>query len=125
MFSTTSFCHLTHFIVKRERLHVGDAHEYNPTDFRSIISKVRLLCSDFRNRLREPNFYKEEIDEQLVPPFVLEHLEDPIQTESANYTDAKGDYYLVIQVETGEVKPYEIWIINDEIQSNFCQCRMM
>lgn len=64
-------------------------------------------------------FYKEEIDEQLVPPFVQEHLENPIQTESANYTDAKGDYYLVIQVETGDVEPYEVWLINDEVQHDF------
>lgn len=64
-------------------------------------------------------FYKEEIDEELVPPFVLEHLEVPIQTESANYTDATGDYYLVIQVETSDVKPYEVWIINDEVQHDF------
>ena len=64
-------------------------------------------------------FYKEEIDEELVLPFVLENLEDPIQTESANYTDGKDDYYLVIQVETGDVKPYEVWIINDEVQYDF------
>ena len=45
------------------------------------------------------SFFKEEIDGQLVAPFVLEHLENPIQTECANYTDAEGNYYLVIQVD--------------------------
>lgn len=35
-------------------------------------------------------FYKEEIDEQLVPVSVLEQLEDPIQTETASYTDVVG-----------------------------------
>ena len=64
-------------------------------------------------------FYKEEMDEQLVPASVIEHLEDPISTEQANYTDAEGNYYLVIQVETGDVEPYEVWVVNDEIQYDF------
>lgn len=64
-------------------------------------------------------FYREEIDEELVLASVLENLEEPIQTESANYTDATGDYYLVIQVETGEVEPYEVWMVNDEVRHDF------
>jgi len=64
-------------------------------------------------------FYKEEIDERLVPTFVLEHLENLIQTESANYTDAEGNYYLVIQVETDQPEPYEVWLVNDEVVPNF------
>ena len=67
------------------------------------------------------SFYKEEIDENLVPPFVLEHLEEPFQTESASYTDAKGDYYLVIQVETDQLEPYEVWVVNEEIVPNFAK----
>ena len=39
---------------------------------------------------------------------IIEHLEDPILTESASYTDSAGDYYLVIQVETGAVDSYEV-----------------
>ena len=39
--------------------------------------------------------YKEEIDEQLVPAVVLEHLEGPLETESASYTDQDGTEYLV------------------------------
>ncbi|WP_342533889.1 hypothetical protein MHB40_03160 [Lysinibacillus sp. FSL K6-0057] len=65
------------------------------------------------------SFYKEEIDERLVPMFVLEHLENLIQTESANYTDAEGNYYLVIQVETDQPEPYEVWLVNDEVVPNF------
>lgn len=64
-------------------------------------------------------FYKEEIDEQLVPASVIEHLEDPISTESASYTDIEANYYLVIQVETGVVEPYEVWVVNDEVQHDF------
>lgn len=64
-------------------------------------------------------FYKEEIDEELVPASVIDHLEDPISTESANYTDTEGNYYLVIQVETGDVMPYEVWMVNDEVVPNF------
>lgn len=64
-------------------------------------------------------FYKEEIDEHLVPSSVIEHLEDPIQTECANFTDAEGNYYLVIQVEIGEPEPYEVWTLNGEVVENF------
>lgn len=64
-------------------------------------------------------FYKEEIDEQLVPASIIEHLEDPILTESASYTDIEGNYYLVIQVETGTVEPYEVWLVNDEVKHDF------
>lgn len=64
-------------------------------------------------------FYREEIDEQLVPPFVLEHLEEPFETESASYTDSEGNYYIVIQVDIAEVEPYEVWVVNDEVVENF------
>ena len=49
----------------------------------------------------------------------MEHLENPIQTECANYTDSEGNYYWVIQVEIGESKPYEVWTVNGEIVENF------
>lgn len=64
-------------------------------------------------------FYKEEIDEQLVPASIIEHLEEPIATESASYTDIEGNDYLVIQVETGTEKPYEVWLVNNEVQLDF------
>lgn len=66
-------------------------------------------------------FYREEIDEELVPASVLEHLVEPFQTESASYTDAEGNYYLVIQVEVGEVEPYEVWMVNDEVVKDFLE----
>lgn len=66
-------------------------------------------------------FYKEEIDEQLVPASVIEHLESPILTESASYIDMEGNYYLVIQVETGAVEPYEVWLVNDEVMHDFLE----
>lgn len=66
-------------------------------------------------------FYKEEIDEELVPTSVIDHLEGPISTESASYTDAEGNYYLVIQVETGAVEPYEVWLVNDVVVPNFVE----
>ena len=64
-------------------------------------------------------FYKEEIDEQLVPMNIIDHLEGPILTESASYTDSADNYYLVIQVETGYVDPYEVWLVNDEVKRDF------
>ena len=66
-------------------------------------------------------FYKEEIDEELVPKYVIEHLAEPITTESASYIDANGDYYLVMHIETGKVGPYEVWMINDEVIPNFTE----
>lgn len=63
-------------------------------------------------------FYRQEIDEQLVPNFVLEHLEEPFETENASYTDAEGNYYLIIQVDINE-EPYKIWLVNDEVVRNF------
>lgn len=47
------------------------------------ISEVLFQKYDFYVPISEigyesNSFYREEIDEQLVPPFVLEHLEDPI-----------------------------------------------
>ena len=66
-------------------------------------------------------FNKEEIDEELVPTSVIDHLEGSISTESASYTDAEGNYYLVIQVETGAIEPYEVWLVNGEVVPNFAK----
>lgn len=62
--------------------------------------------------------FKEEFDENLVPAGVVDHLEGPIETESASYIDDKGDEYLVILVETNSVDPYEVWLLNGELISN-------
>ena len=66
-------------------------------------------------------FYKEEIDEQLVPAVLLEQLEDPIQTETASYTDVEGNDYLIIQVDIGQEQPYEVWLVNDEVANDFAE----
>ena len=49
----------------------------------------------------------------------VKHLKDPIQTECTEYTDAEGNYYLVIQVEIGEPEPYEVRTVNEEVVENF------
>ena len=64
-------------------------------------------------------FYREEIDEDLVPASVIDHLVDPFQTESSNYTDTDGNYYVVIQVEVGNVEPYEVWLVNGVVDKEF------
>ena len=51
-----------------------------------------------------------------MPPSSINHLEDPVATESASYTDAEGKYYLVIQVETGAVDLYEVWLVNGVVK---------
>lgn len=65
--------------------------------------------------------YKEEIDEQFVPPSVIDHLEGLITTESASFIDKNGDDHLVILVETGAVEPYEVWLVNGEVIPNFLE----
>ena len=62
--------------------------------------------------------FKEEFDEKLVPEGVIDHLEGPVETESASYIDGKGDEHLVILVGTDAVDPYEVWFLNGEVISN-------
>ena len=66
-------------------------------------------------------FYKDDLDENLVPSEVIEHLVEPFMTEAASYTDLEGNDYVVIQVETGDVIPYEIWIVNGELKKDFLE----
>lgn len=63
--------------------------------------------------------FKEEFDENLVPAGVVDHLEGPIETEIASYTDENSDEFLVILVETDSVDPYEVWLLNGEVQHDF------
>lgn len=67
------------------------------------------------------SFYKDEVDETLVAPYIIEHLAEPIIADSASYTDADGNYYLVIIIEAGLPEPYEVWLVNDKVISNFTE----
>ncbi|ATP39004.1 hypothetical protein CSE16_02630 [Solibacillus sp. R5-41] len=87
------------------------------------LAEVMLEKYDFYVPLSEVGYetvflYKEEMDEQLVPARVVDHLEGPIETESASYIDENGDEHLVILVETGSVDPYEVWLLNGEVIPN-------
>ncbi|RUL54156.1 hypothetical protein [Lysinibacillus antri] len=64
-------------------------------------------------------FMKDEVDNKLIPPQIIEHLAQPIIANSASFTDADGNYYLVIIIEIGLPEPYEVWLVNDEIVSDF------
>lgn len=64
-------------------------------------------------------FMKDEIDEAIIKLEVINHLAEPIYADSANYTDAEGDYYLLLSIETGLPDPYEVWLVNDEIVRGF------
>lgn len=66
-------------------------------------------------------FMKDEVDEQLVPPHIIDHLAEPIISDSASYTDVDGNYYLVIIIETGLPEPFEMWLLNDEVVKNFTE----
>lgn len=65
------------------------------------------------------SFYKDEVDEQLVPSHIIEHLAEAINADSASYTDVDGNYYLVIIIETGLPEPYEVWLVNDEVVGDY------
>lgn len=65
------------------------------------------------------SFYKDEVDEQLVPSHIIEHLAEAINADIASYTDVDGNYYLVIIIETGLPEPYEVWLVNDEVVIDF------
>ena len=62
---------------------------------------------------------KTEIDESLINLNQIDYFEGLIETESASYTDTEGNYYLLIQIGIGEVEPYEIWMVNDEVKKDF------
>ncbi|UNT55617.1 hypothetical protein [Lysinibacillus capsici] len=67
------------------------------------------------------SFTHEEIDEELVPPYMIAFVEAPILCHSANYTDAEGNYYTLMLVETGDETPYEVWLVNDKLMTNFLE----
>lgn len=65
------------------------------------------------------SYTHEEIDEELVPPYMIAFVEAPILCHSANYTDSDGNYYTLILVETGNETLYEVWMFNDKLIPNF------
>ncbi|WP_107943544.1 hypothetical protein [Metasolibacillus fluoroglycofenilyticus] len=67
------------------------------------------------------SFTHEEIDEALVPPYMIAFVEAPILCHSANYTDIEGNYYTLMLVETGDETPYEVWLVNDKLMTNFLE----
>lgn len=64
-------------------------------------------------------FLKHEVDERLVPSYIISHLADPIIADSASYSDENGSFYLLIIIETGEREPYEVWLVNDVVVPHF------
>lgn len=63
----------------------------------------------------------EEIDAELVPPYMIAFVEASILCHSANYTDDEGNYYTLMLVETGDANPYEVWLVNDKVMTNFLE----
>lgn len=66
-------------------------------------------------------FMHDEIDEEIVPLNIISNLAEPVICESANYTDDEGNYYTLIIIETGNVNPYEAWLVNDKVIGNFTE----
>lgn len=67
------------------------------------------------------SFTHEEIDAELVPPYMIAFVEAPIFCDSANYTDVEGNYYTLMLVETGDETPYEVWLVNEKLMTNFLE----
>ncbi len=66
-------------------------------------------------------FTHDEIDEELVPPYIIAFVTAPIICHSANYTDVEGNYYTLMLVETGNEMTYEVWLVNDKLASDFLE----
>lgn len=65
------------------------------------------------------SFTHEEIDEELVPPYMIAFVPAPILCHSANYTDVEGNYFTLMLIETGSESLYEVWLVNDKLVPNF------
>lgn len=61
----------------------------------------------------------DEIDTEMVPISIISKLVEPVVCDCANYTDIEGNYYTLIYIENKEVKPYEVWLINDKVVPHF------
>lgn len=66
-------------------------------------------------------FMHDELDEEIVPLSIILNLVEPIVCDSANYTDDVGNYYTLIVIETGNVNPHEVWLVNDKVIPNFIE----
>jgi len=64
-------------------------------------------------------FMHDEIDEELVPLYIVAYVTEPIIFHSANYTDEEGNYYTLMLIETGGENPYEVWLVNDKLVPSF------
>ena len=67
------------------------------------------------------SFTHEEIDEELVPLYMIAFVEAPILCHSANYPDVEGNYYTLMLVETGGASQYEVWLVNDKLVTNILE----
>ena len=62
------------------------------------------------------DFYREEIDELLIPLEHLEKIPEPMLIETLSYVDKDGDEWIAgyILGEGTRKKLYEVWIKNGE-----------
>ena len=62
---------------------------------------------------------KDEVNPILVTPALLEQLGETVIINSASYETEEGVYYLLICILLPNEIVHEIWLVNDEIQSEF------
>lgn len=114
-----------HFLSLKEKGYIAWkgkwVYEYNPSYIRGIVKKYGYYVPFKEIGYESYLFYRREIDEDLVPAAVIDHLVEPFQTGSANYTAAEDNYYVVIQVEIGNVEPYVVWLGKGVVDKHFLE----
>lgn len=63
----------------------------------------------------------DEIDTEMVPISIISKLEEPVVCNCANYTDDEGNYYTLVSIEIEKAKPYEVWLIDDQVVPHFLE----
>lgn len=63
----------------------------------------------------------DEIDTEMIPMRIISKLEEPVVCDCANYTDDEGNYYTLVSIEIEKAKPYEVWLIDDQVVPHFLE----
>lgn len=93
---------------------------------KALIRLVEVLERKLRKKIQlheigyeTISLMREEIDDEIIPNNIILSFAEPVVFDSANYTDDEGNYYTLISIETGNLEPYEVWMVNDKVIENF------
>ena len=65
--------------------------------------------------------HKDEIDERLVPSYLMKQLEETVIFSSASYEAEDGTYYLLMQLLLPNDEIHEIWLVDDVVIVDFAE----